>query len=247
MPSPTVYPLDVTGLASTNLITNEQHTLTELNATTYNLIVPTFAPFFVNNFSLSTISGSGVVTTLQPDVDYSFSLPFVGATRSIGTVIYGGVSLITPLVSGMIQITYQALGGIWSADHNWVLNYLATTAYNPRVTLWDLVTNVQQVFPPINHDDSFDYVLGQADLIAAINSINTTLLANPAATTGLLQHMANVNNPHGITAAQVGLDQIENLPIATSADISTLASVNKYITVAQVMSLVIAMKAAGQI
>ena len=45
-----VLPFDPTGLASTNYVEDEVHTLTEINDATYRLIVPTFAPFYLDNF-----------------------------------------------------------------------------------------------------------------------------------------------------------------------------------------------------
>jgi hypothetical protein len=110
---------------------------------------------------------------------------------------------------------------------------LAEYVYNPRITVWDIVTDRTSAFPPINHDQSLDYVYGHQDLISSINSLADTIVTHPTPTTGIIQHLIDTTNPHGTTKDQVGLGLVENLPIATDAEVDGLAQVDKYFTLRQ--------------
>lgn len=235
MPNTVTYPFDPTGLAATNLVANEQHTLTSVNSTTYRLIIPKFAPFHVNNFKMVHITMDGVETPLAEGVDFNFVFLYLGASRSIGTAVYGGITLLNELVDGYIKIKrYQTLGGEWCCDQQYVLSLLADIVFNPRTVPWEKLTNVQQVFPPINHDQAMDWIKGHDDLIQAVNA-----LADIIANGGQLreQNLSLLIRNMVMTPAQVGLGDVQNLPLATSAEVNAALPANKYITLAQAVSL----------
>lgn len=220
MADPT-YPLDTTGLATSNLITDEIHTLTELNASAYRILIPTFAPFYLDNFVLKHVDDQGAITILNEGVDYFFCLNYMAASVSIGKMLYGGISINSNLVNGLIKITYQTLGGEWTADPNYVLAVLAEKVYNPRLTVWDLVTNKPNQFPPVNHDLSMDYVYGHQDLITAVDNLSVAIANGPNPSNGFVVHLIDENNPHNVTKAQVGLANVDNTsdankPISTA-------------------------------
>lgn len=203
---PTVqYPLDLTGSAPTNLIVDEQHTTTEANYRDYRFIVPTFAPFFTTNLvvKLTTIvQGVSNTITLTEGVDYTIAMPYMAATISIGRNLYGGITLNNLLANGIISISYQTIGGTWCADQNHVYEWLAEKAYNPRLILWDQVTNVQEIFPPSPHIQDFDTFYSEFDLIQAIDAIAAAVAGeNP----NLALHLINMSNPHHVTKEQLGL------------------------------------------
>ena len=236
MPNTVIYPFDPTGLAATNLVTDEQHTLTSVNSTTYRLIIPKFAPFHVNNFEMVHITMDGVETPLQEAIDFNFVFLYLGASRSIGTVVYGGITLLNELTDGYIKIKrYQTLGGEWCCDQQYVLGMLADIVFNPRTVPWEKLTNVQQVFPPINHDQAMDWIKGHDDLIQAING-----LADPIVNGGQLreQNLSLLIRNMVMTADQVGLGNVQNLPLATQNEVDNILPVNKYITLSQAIGLV---------
>lgn len=234
---PVTYPFDPTGLANTNIIVDEIHTLTEINANPYRILIPEFAPFYLGNLQVKHVDQGGITSLLTEDVDYTICLPYIGATRSIGQMIYGGITINNDQLQGLIKITYRTLGGEWTADANYVLNVLAETVYNPRITVWDVVTNKPSLFPPINHDQSMDYVFGHQDLIDSINNLADQVLQGPSAANGFVQHILDENNPHQVTKDQVGLGNVANLPLATDAEVDNLDPVDKYFTVRQLMLL----------
>ena len=231
-----VYPVDYTGQKATNLVKGEQHAVTEANYRDYFFIVPTFAPFFTNNFSLIHQADDGTVRELKEGVDFMFVLSYLGASRSIGIPVYGGISLSNLLTSGTVQLGYQTLGGMWSADAAFVLERIAEKNYNPRTTAWDNLTNVQETFPPINHNQDFDYVFGQGELIDAINKV-TAAIASGQTSLPFVKHLMNKDNPHVVTADQVGLGLVQNLETATDAEVTGEISIKKYVTLDQVIAI----------
>ena len=173
------YDFDQTGSLPANLIVDELHTITEINDNTYNIIIPEFSPFYTSNLSIKYDDGINGEITLQENVHYTLCLPYIAASRSIGAMIYGGISFSTDLPSGTLKFSYQTLGGSWIADPNYVYSALVNITYNPRITSWDLVTNIQQIFPPVNHDQSLEYVYGFQDLLTKIDEIVAAIAARP--------------------------------------------------------------------
>jgi hypothetical protein len=214
------YPLDLTGIALGNKINNETHTLTEINATEYQLIVPTFAPFFVSNLSLSHISDTGVVTPMVEGVDYNLCMPFLGAIRSLGMALYGGIAMIG-FTTGSVRInSYQTIGGSWLADINYVYQQLALNAYNPKIISWDQVTNVQAVFPPGPHSLNMDDTKGYDDLVQSVNNFAAAMLAKPTPTKQLM-----------------GLGNVPNWQAASDAEVAAHLPLDKYVSLRQVLQL----------
>ena len=77
------YDFDPTGSLPANLVVDELHTITEINANTYNIIIPEFAPFYTNNLSVVYNDGiNGVVmqaALMSPSVPvYDFDGNYAG-------------------------------------------------------------------------------------------------------------------------------------------------------------------------
>ncbi len=189
------YPFDGTGLAATNLIVSEPHQVQSFNYQNFYLIVPEFAPFFINNFVLQYTDPSTPLKNLVEGQDYQFVLPYWGATRSIGAPIYGGILILDTTLTGTCYVQYQTMGGPWVANVEYVLTQLTQQVYNPRSTLWDNLTNVQQIFPPINHTLSIDDTYGMQSLIDELTSVGSTLANKPQLT-------LKIEGPAGPTGPQ---------------------------------------------
>jgi hypothetical protein len=135
-------------------------------------------------------------------------------------MIYGGISFSTDLPSGALKLTYQTLGGSWIADPNYVYDILVNIAYNPRITSWDLVTNVQQIFPPVNHDQSLDYVYGYDSLLAKIDEIISAIASRPPTQFNL---GVNMQPDHLLATDDLGVVSTISVPVA-----DIVAMVNGY-------------------
>lgn len=231
------YELDTTGINSNNLIENESHSLTESNSSPYRLIIPTYSPFYLDNFNLRYDNGLGNIISLVEDVDYSLCLPYVAATRSIGKLLYGGISINNNSINGTLLIDYQTLGGNWTGDPAYIITRLSELLYNPKITIWDVVTDIQDLFPPINHDQSADYIYGYQDLITAINNLADIIANSPSQSLSFVQHLTDEVNPHNVTKVQLGLGSIVNLPLASDAEVTARDPLDKYVTLKQLVNI----------
>lgn len=223
-----LYPFDHTGTLESNLITSEQHPVTELNHRDYFYIVPYKAPFFLKNLSVRLNTGTEI-RQLEEDRDYNLALPFTGATRSLGIPLYGAIVLNNLIVTGIIIVDYQTIGGDWVADHNHVISVLSEQVYNPRTTYWDVITDKAQVFPPINHEHDVQVSLyGHDQVVNALSNISAAILdrTNDASA---LSHMLDRNNPHFVTKEQIGLANVENYPMASLSEARDPNFLDRYI------------------
>lgn len=234
------YPFDTTGTAESNLIRDELHTLTEVNAAPQRILIPKAAPFYLNNLLAEHISQQGVATPLTEGVDFYCALPYVAASRSVGKPVFGGFAMISDLPQGTIRLTrYQTVGGPWVANRDYVYEQLLATVYNKRTAWWDSLTNVQQLFPPTDHEQPVDDVEGHEAMLVALGKIEQALLANPGNLAGLIAaHIQNIGNPHQVTKNDVGLADVANFPMATDQEVVERANVDKYITLRQLLLLI---------
>lgn len=199
------YPLDLTGNNPANLVRNEIHTVSESRFRDYFFIVPKFAPFYVDNFSLS-ISINNNVTPLQEDVDYSFALQYVTGTRVTGKAMYGAVTLHNLNLNGILLMDYQTIGGDQVADRLVVLTTLADRVYNPRTTIWDILTNVPNALPPTPHYQDYDQFFGQEELVQMLGQIRDAILENSSLTQQEIQNFlqsintGNIGNTGDLTS-----------------------------------------------
>lgn len=232
------YPFDTTGEAATNLIQGELHTLTSVNSATYRILIPTHAPFYLHNLLIEHISQGGVASPLTEGVDYYAVLPYMAASRSTGRSIYGGLSFISTLPQGTIRVKYQTIGGPWVADRAHVYEQLLLAEYNKRTTWWDVLTNVQQIFPPTAHEHPSGDIAGTQELLTALEQIRVAILAaptNPIAS--YMAHMLSQGNVHGLTKADLGLENIQNLHMASDQEVLERQSVDRYVTLRQILML----------
>lgn len=173
MPSAT-YPFDATGTATTNLVSQETHQVQEFNYRSSFLIIPEAAPFYIDNLIVRYNNGT-VIKELIRDVDYKLVFDYRAATQSIGKPVYGGI-LLNIFSTGTISIDYQTIGGTWTCDRNYVLQKLVQNEFNPRVTIWDMITDKTDLFPPINHQQTIDTIYGMDKLIAQMVALETAII-----------------------------------------------------------------------
>lgn len=237
MPDSPQYPFDPTGTSPDSLVENELHTLTEINDITYRILIPTFSPFYLYNLEVVHVDSLGNETPLTEGVDYNPALPYMAASRGVGKFLYGGLAFINTYTNGVIKLKYQTLGGEWCADANYVYEQLVDYVYNPRTVWWDQLTNVQDLFPPIPHDEDAADFYGHEALLTALEGIRLAILnQNIAGQLGtVFAHLLNQNNPHQVHKGQIGLADVENLGLATDQECLDRVEANKYITLSQVV------------
>lgn len=238
MPEQVSYPFDPDAALESNFIKGEIHTVTSVNAAPYRILIPKLAPFYVNNLVLEHIDTVGVRRELTEGVDYYFALPYVGATRSTGKPVYGGIAIISNLATGQVELDYRILGGEWCANIDYVYQQLLETVYNPRVTWWDKLTNVQETFPPIDHDHSLDDVQQIEVLFTHLLSIRDAILQAPqTAPARYIAHLIQEGNPHKTTLEDLGGTATAKLPLATDEDVMLRRKLDHAVTLRQILML----------
>lgn len=209
----TTYAFDPTGTNPANRVTGEQHVITAVNFRDYNYFIPDFAPFFSDNISISFKDTLGNPRTLTEGVDYYFSHGFISASKACAKPIFGSICFLDNETAGVIQISYQTVGGIWTLSSSEITTILADSLLNPRITAWEQITNLPITFPVVSHEWNLVDMVGASALIDELENIRNAILAGTGG--GLSAHIAARNNPHEVTKDQVGLGLVQNYPMAT--------------------------------
>lgn len=235
--SQVIYPFDPTGQAPSNYVTGEVHTLTEINAAPYRILIPRFAPFYLNNLSVTHINVDGTTNEMIEGVDYYAAIPYMSASRSTGKSVYGGLAIINNIANGGVRVEYQTVGSKWCADTEYVYQQLLEQAYNPRTTWWDHLTNVQEIFPPTDHLQNIEDLCGIDELIQRLTEIRQAILEKPVSAPGeMIAHML-ARNPHNLTLEDMGGKNAAYLDVATDQEVLQRARVDKAITLRQLIML----------
>lgn len=205
-----LYPFDPTGKASTNLVQGERQVITPPGMLDFYFIIPKAGPYFRNSLKVTHYPSGNV---LIDGVDFTCSHSFQAATHSIGLGIYGSITFYDHTLTGTVSLEYQTVGGDWTIDEAKIAEILANTLLDPRITTWEQVVDVPYQFPPIAHEYSIDDWYGAGEIVDKLADIAAAIGASSG--NALQNHIDNKNNPHQVTATQVGLGLVGNYPMAT--------------------------------
>lgn len=205
-----LYPEDLYGTNPANLITNEPQTLQTPGPTDFYFIIPKAAPFFVD--SLKVINAANGQPYVEGD-DYQIGHLFVEAMDSIGRPIAGSIRFMRPTITGQVLLTYRTIGGPWGFSDQDILRELSNKQVNPLIRSWGDIAPLPYAFPPLPHDQRINTLIGSKELNDSLKHIADVLEATAAGTTE--SHLVDYNNPHRVTATQVGLGNVPNFSMAT--------------------------------
>lgn len=228
-----MYPQDITGVASTNLVGSpnlELYSVTPALGPNANYIIPDAAPFFGNSIKVYSIVGT-TQTLLTEGVDYALILRYISASYSIGLPIYGGIAFLNSAFNGQIGLTYQTLGGNWGTPSVQTASQLINDLYNPMTVSWDQISGIPTIFPPQPHLNSAGDFTGFAQVITAITGVQqaiVTAASDPNNVQGQLA--AHENSPTAHSPSQVGLGNVSNYPVATQQQAIQGIATNAYMT-----------------
>ena len=253
------YPVDYTGTATTNLIAGELHTLP---AQAYRAFSPLYAPYFGKNIVITDLGNS---TALRPNQYQLYNLVAApSAIAGAGNSLYSAVIITDAAVSANLSVTYQTVGGAYSVGYDSLISLINNLINNPRPVNWNNVANLPTVFPENFHLHSLANTVGWEYLASELEQLRMTIQlgdqvkkdfvlqyidaavaamaltqANLTTTnTPFANHVSNVNNPHSVTPAQIGLGNVQNYATATNAQAYAGVATNLYVTAAQAGSMV---------
>lgn len=227
------YDFDPYGENTNNFISKEAHTITAANGTDFNFIVPRYAPFFRRSFVCRNLT---TALTLRPSVDYFFGFRFDQVIVSGSSLpVYGAIVFNDPSLSANVEIDYQTLGGEFVQSAADILTLMANTVNDPRTLQWSAVVDLPTEFPPIAHRHDVNDVTTFSDVISAIYDLSDAQAAGfNKAMQALMEHINDHNNPHHITLADLGIDELGNLVPATLADAQQGTDNVRYMTALRV-------------
>lgn len=169
-----LYPLDTTGTANTNLITNETHNVnTPATLEDIGFIVPRAAPFFKEGL----IVKNGT-TTWQEGVHYFLGHHFVEASLKFGKAIYGSIVIIDRNFTGTLNLQqYQTLGGEFLLDDYSIVENLTRSQFRILTVTWSQIVGLPAGFAPLPHQHDPMAVQSFEDVIASLDGIKNAIIA----------------------------------------------------------------------
>jgi hypothetical protein len=232
MPTLNNYPLDYTGVANSNHIAGENHTLTKSVGLSYQFIVPDYAPFYGASMHLHLTKPDNTVVPLIEGVHYHLSHKFITASRQLEKEVFGSITFINNQTEGIVTIEqYQTVGGPWTLSASQLTQALSDILRNPRVVAWEQVANLPYAFPPIVHSEDAANLVGADAIVTALNLIATTLAQQAGQTT--------INLPIAIPSKnQIGLGLVGNFPMSTDQEAIAGQSSTRYISPANLRAAI---------
>lgn len=229
------YPLDTSGLATTNLVSNELQSVqppADINNATF--IVPRAAPFFIEGMEIYT-GPNKTGTKLVENIDFFFAHKFVAGSVHLGRMLYGSIVFTNSNYTGNVYLNYQTLGGDFTIDDAGVVERITNLLYRDiRFVTWDQIEGVPSAFPPDAHLHQVNDIKTMDDINEALLSIASALIGETGGTGTesqafalIVAHLSNTTSAH--TAAAVGLGNVRNYNVATEADALALRN-DRYMT-----------------
>lgn len=245
------YPLDLTGQATTNKVINEFYRRTDTKLDT--VFVPLSGPFYIESMVLTDPLTN---TAYVEDKDYEFlgicsEITAFIKNKEVGMCVHWLNDSVTEWYA-----TYQVVGH-FSYLQRELIDLTQSVIDDDRPVWYKDLKDKPLWFPPEVHRHDVRYELhSYADLIACIKRIATLKQnqVNPITSgvsrlidnlsdritvwqttlkTSLDQHISDIN-PHGLTAAQVELGNVENLLTANLIETINGSRHDRHITMENV-------------
>lgn len=168
--TPLGYPLDLTGVAPSNLISNEIRTFT---IAADRVFVPAGGPFFTTGMQIR----HGVTNTLlQPNTQYKLlhlhKTACLMARKEICAVI-----LILDNAVPSVKLTYQIIGSYFADTADTIRDLVtANPITNPTTIPWGSIFGAPSQFPPVEHLHHVDELYGMSDVVAVLEQLRQAIL-----------------------------------------------------------------------
>lgn len=230
-----IFPLDITGSATSNRITNEIIPIVPASEditgpSAYVLLQ--YAPAFAQNF---VISHNG--TPLVRGQHYDFIGQNIHASKYIGKDLYAGVFFFNNNISGNVTVSYNTLGDTWVQNNYQHIATYFNTYFSQQMTNWDKVFGVPYQLPPIVHPEPIDSLKGMDDIVAVLEEIKTAVESTDYTTVqgsiialsqALVNHVA-LENPHNATKSNFDLGNVGNYT-SLNAPAQSFSGTTRYLT-----------------
>lgn len=221
-----IYPIDPTGISPSNRVIDETQVISPPGRVTdASFFVPRVTPFFREGLVIK----QGTRTLIE-NVDYQLIFRSVALSEHFERELFGGVMFTDRNYAGTLKISYQVLGGDFQNNEYELLERLARVSGAVRWVTYDQIIGTPSGFPPAYHQHDMEKdLVNMGDVVDAVEKIAVELGKAPASLDEVNERMnAHLTQAHAHTKSQIGLGQIENLPVASDAEVK--AGVRKYVT-----------------
>lgn len=217
MPDPIIvrFPVDLTGVNSTNLVQGEVRTLP---SRTVRAVAPYHGGFFTESVHVFDTANS---QELVKNTDYYCTEMYSVPTKRSGKTVCSVIVVTNQAVSNNISINYQAVGGEYSSSSKAITDILNDLALDDRPASWPDIIAKPNTYPASEHLHDigdiygFEYVvfelqrikraiemgdnIGREQLLIYIDNLMLNLLTVSAGTAllnnGIAAHVA-LSDPH---------------------------------------------------
>lgn len=201
------YPYDPTGLAPTNLVSQELHVIPVTRNRAFALQA---GPFYANSVVLTTLPAN---TLLVRGVDYEILYLYQEATRITGQEVCAVVYVTNPSVSGQLSATYQVVGGEFSSNVSAIQQLIQSLLIDNRAIVWDDILDKPVTFPPAPHLHDVGDLYGMEALIDAINDLKNAVMLGDQTAIAILTGQVNTLSQQVVQL--LGTTQTQALEIIT--------------------------------
>lgn len=172
---PVKYPLDRTGKAATNLVTDELH---QLNNANYRVLVPRYGAFFTDSITVREAASGRV---LKKGVDYYPAMLYKTPTVDTGLEVHQLIIVTDPTASANLLFNGQMLGGEYSYNWDAIVQLIQSLKLDQRSVLFDNIIGKPELWQPTPHLHDIGDVFGFEFHVAAMERIRQAIMMGGAA------------------------------------------------------------------
>lgn len=256
--NPNRYPVDYTGTARTNAVVGE---VVSLPSKRVRIFAPLNAPYFKSSVKITDLSTGALLNDTQWK---PFALAAAVTQKTdMSNPVYALIGITDQSVGSNLSIDYQTVGSDFVTGYENLKAMIDSMAADDRPAQWGDVLGKEPGFNPNQHLQSItdtlnweyvitfldqlklavvlgdqlkkDTVLGYIDQALARSNALITSSVSPDSVFG--QHVAT-SNAHGVSAATIGLNLVQNYRVATLAEAYAGTANNLYLTTDLVRAVV---------
>lgn len=212
-----LYPLDPTGRAPSNRISDEEHVI---GVNRYRAFALRGGPFFVNDLLVVKDLETNNQLVMGRDYTPLYNIPSAIKVAQ-GKKICGVILIHNPKVSTRISVSYQVLGAQFTSMNDVIAKALEDLELDNRNTYWRHILEKPSLFQAAPHDHDVGDIFGFEYHIAVLNDLVEAvrtgsskvvdellekLKSDIATVTRLVNdHKSDTSNPHRVTPGQINV------------------------------------------
>lgn len=243
----TRLPLDFKGTLASNYRVGEEHTLTKANGRVNRMFTPDFGAFYTESLVVRQSDGKPLVR----DTDYVVTYYYKDLGAVTAKEICAIIVVTNPLVTADVRITYQAVGGPYALSIKELKAVLDETETAPGKIKWEDIIDKPLQFVPEDHPHEYWQLYGLESTNFNLEALgeawakgrkslmddnriyyqNYILLAQAAVDAYRLKvnaHISDRANPHKTDKIKIQLGNVNNWPMANTAESTSKTVNNKY-------------------